>query len=69
MTSSAEEEIFKATFSRRSSMIQKTPNVATDQQSRPSHVQLADGTSLTCAEFNSLADEEIFADTQDGDVQ
>ncbi|KAG1776277.1 hypothetical protein EV702DRAFT_1198298 [Suillus placidus] len=33
MTSSAEEEIFEASFSRRSSMIQNTPDVATDQQS------------------------------------
>ncbi|KAG1730470.1 hypothetical protein EDB19DRAFT_1832032 [Suillus lakei] len=69
MTSSAEEEIFEASFSRRSSMIQKTPDVDTDQQSSPSHVRLADGTSLTCAEFDSLADEELCADTQDGDVE
>ncbi|KAG1721171.1 uncharacterized protein EDB91DRAFT_1088548 [Suillus paluster] len=69
MTSCAEEEIFEANLPRRSSMIQKTPNIATDQQSPPSHVQLADGTSLTCAEFDSLADEEISANTQDGDVE
>ncbi|KAG2101586.1 uncharacterized protein F5147DRAFT_776589 [Suillus discolor] len=69
MTSSAEEGIFEASFSRCSSMIQKTPDVATDQQSCPSHVQLADGTSLTRAEFASLADEEICADTQDGNIE
>ncbi|KAG1777887.1 hypothetical protein EV702DRAFT_1196684 [Suillus placidus] len=69
MTSSAEEEIFEASFSRRSSMIQNTHDVATDQQSPPSHVQLADGTSLTHAEFDSLADEEISADIQDGNVE
>ncbi|KAG1856150.1 hypothetical protein F4604DRAFT_1932007 [Suillus subluteus] len=69
MTSSAEEGIFEASFSRCSSMIQKTPDVNTDQQSSPSHVQLADGTSLTRAEFDSLADEELCADTQDGDVE
>jgi hypothetical protein len=50
-------------------MIQKTPDVDTDQQSSPSHVRLADGTSLTRAEFDSLADEELCADTQDGDVE
>ncbi|KAG1900866.1 uncharacterized protein F5891DRAFT_1188364 [Suillus fuscotomentosus] len=69
MTSSAEEGIFEASFSRRSSVISKTPDVATDKQSCPSHVQLADGTSLTHAEFASLADEEICADTQDGDIE
>ncbi|KAG1890427.1 uncharacterized protein F5891DRAFT_1198234 [Suillus fuscotomentosus] len=69
MTSSAEEGIFEASFSRHSSVIPKTPDVATDQQSCLSHVQLADGTSLTCAEFASLADEEICTDTQDGNIE
>lgn len=55
MTSSAEEEIFEASFSRRSSMIQKAPDVATDQPSRPFH--------------SHLADEEVPADTQDDDVE
>ncbi|KAG2139152.1 uncharacterized protein EDB93DRAFT_1253077 [Suillus bovinus] len=40
-----------------------------NQQSSLSHVQLADGTSLTRAEFNSLADEELCANTQDGNVE
>ncbi|KAG1723152.1 hypothetical protein EDB19DRAFT_1916251 [Suillus lakei] len=55
MTSSAEEEIFKASFSRRSSMIREIPDVATVQQSHPFH--------------GHLADEEVPADTQDGDVE
>ncbi|KAG1795440.1 uncharacterized protein HD556DRAFT_1442292 [Suillus plorans] len=69
MTSSAEEEIFEASFSRRSSMIPANSDVAIDQQSHPSHVQLADGTSLTRAEFCLLADEEVSADIQEGDVE
>ncbi|KAG1721913.1 hypothetical protein EDB19DRAFT_1916993 [Suillus lakei] len=55
MTSSAEEEIFEASFSRRSSMIREIPDVATVQQSCPFH--------------SHLADEEVPADTQDGDVE
>jgi hypothetical protein len=69
MTSSTEEGIFEASVSRHSSMIQKTADVTTDQQSCPSHVQLADGTSLIHAKFASLADEEICTDTQYGDVE
>ncbi|KAG1810841.1 uncharacterized protein BJ212DRAFT_1483974 [Suillus subaureus] len=69
MTSSTEEEIFEASFSRRSSMIPATSDIAIDQQSHPSHVQLADGTSLTCAKFCLLADEEVSADIQEGDVE
>ncbi|KAG1887861.1 hypothetical protein F4604DRAFT_1916717 [Suillus subluteus] len=55
MTSSAEEEIFEASFSRRSSMIQTAPDVATNQPSRPFH--------------SHLADEEVPADTQDDNVE
>ncbi|KAG2083551.1 uncharacterized protein F5147DRAFT_782873 [Suillus discolor] len=69
MTSSAEEEIFEASFSRRSSMIPATSDIAIDQQSHPSHVQLADDTSLTHAKFCLLADEEVSADIQEGDVE
>ncbi|KAG2074338.1 hypothetical protein BDR04DRAFT_1151411 [Suillus decipiens] len=65
MTSSAEEEIFEASFSRYSSMIPATSNIAIDQQSHPSHVQLADGTLLTHAKFCLLADEEVSADIQE----
>ncbi|KAG1730174.1 hypothetical protein EDB19DRAFT_1912998 [Suillus lakei] len=68
MTSSAEEEIFEASFSRRSSIIQKTSDVAIDQQPRPSDVRLADGTSLTRAEFCLLADQQVSADIQEGDL-
>ncbi|KAG2047008.1 hypothetical protein BDR06DRAFT_1014262 [Suillus hirtellus] len=69
MTSSAEEEIFEASFSRHSSIIQKTSNVAIDQQPCPSDVRLADGTSLTHAKFCLLADQQVSADIQEGDVE
>ncbi|KAG2048981.1 hypothetical protein BDR06DRAFT_975569 [Suillus hirtellus] len=69
MTSSAEEEIFEASFSRHSSIIQKTSDIAIDQQPCLSDVQLADGTSLTCAEFCLLADQQVSADIQEGDVE
>ncbi|KAG1719716.1 hypothetical protein EDB19DRAFT_1918599 [Suillus lakei] len=69
MTSSTEEEIFEASFSRHSSIIQKTSDVAIDQQPRPSDVRLADGTSLTHAEFCLLADQQVSADIQEGNVE
>lgn len=50
-------------------MIPATSDIAIDQQSCLSHVQLADGTLFTHAEFCLLADEEVSADIQEGDVE